>query len=577
MAIPGSFNLSQATTSPSYAYKCWYNYNYGGNTMGISAKDMGEITQTWNTELTKWRKTAKSSHDENKYEIADDDLNTAKLNAKDTIKDETGCNGKKGGMAARAATDLAAGVVGAAATTIGKKVATKAATAVANKVVKEVTKDVTSKIVKEAATKATKKITENVVKEAATKAATEAATKAGEEAAKAGVANFVGKAAEKAAAKAASKAAAKGAEKAAEKGTEAASKVTKAGKNISWTITAPLALAVGTAYQAKKPNKTEKEACDELQNSMTDAQASLASAQGDMEDYASNVEELTDEATAQNEDANASIEDDKTEFDMYKASYDALMEKVNSGETLTEDEQNLLKELVPLMQKLGVSIQDTSDEATDIVGTLHEEIGTYQEGYDDAAATMAEVEGVTDYAEGFDSATRTMCYVEAASQGLNAASGTQASIKAGTFAASGGIFTAWAWAFVGMGAAGAAMSGVGTAQQIKWAGEVGTEISMRKETQNLNIDTQSMYDENIDVYDGQLQSVEDLELEIPDDIEAPETPETPTGENGTPVTTSSDNPFGQPVAQSANGTTTGSATRNTANNQTDDKKKDKEV
>ena len=333
---------------------------------------------------------------------------------------------------------------------------------------------------------------------------------------------------------------------------------------------------MGTAYQAKKPNKIEKEACDELQNSMTDAQASLASAQGDMEDYASNVEELTDEATAQNEDANASIEDDKTEFDMYKASYDALMEKVNSGETLTEDEQNLLKELVPLMQKLGVSIQDTSDEATDIVGTLHEEIGTYQEGYDDAAATMAEVEGVTDYAEGFDSATRTMCYVEAVSQGLNAASGTQASIKAGTFAASGGIF-AWAWAFVGMGAAGAAMSGFGAVQQGKWAKDVGTEIDMRKETQSLNVDTQAMYDENIDVYAGQLENVEDLELEIPDDIEAPETPETPTGENGTPVTTSSDNPFGQPVAQSANGTTTGSVTSNTANNQTDDKKKDKKV
>ena len=89
MAISGSFNLSQATTSPSYAYKCWYNYNYGGNKMGISAKDMGEITQTWNTELTKWRATAKTSQDENKYEIADDDLNTAKNNAKNLTPEQT--------------------------------------------------------------------------------------------------------------------------------------------------------------------------------------------------------------------------------------------------------------------------------------------------------------------------------------------------------------------------------------------------------------------------------------------------------------------------------------------------------
>lgn len=548
MAISGSFNLSQATTSQSYAYKCWYNYNYGGNTMGISAKDMGEITQTWNSELTKWRATAKTSQDENKYEIADDDFNTAKLNAKNTIKDETGYNGKKGKMATRAATDVALGLAGATAAVVGKKVIQKAAENAAKKAGTTVFKKVADKAAKRAA----QKVFENAGEKAGT-----AATK-------------------KAAAKAAK---------------DAAAKVTKnAGKSASCIIGCTLALAQGTLYMAKKPNKTEKEACDELQNSMTDSQAALASAQGDMETYASEVEELSDEAATQNEDANDSIEEDKTEFDMYKASYDALMEKVNSGETLTEDEQNLLKELVPLMQKLGVSIQDTSDEATDIVGTLHEEIGTYQEGYDDAAATMAEVEGVTDYAEGFDSATRTMCYVEAASQGLNVASGTKSTIEAISLATSGSWAfgaTAWAWAFVAMGAAGTAMSTAGVAQQIKWAGDVGTEISMRKETQNLNIDTQSMYDENIDVYDGQLQSVEDLELEIPDDIEAPETPETPTGENGTPVTTSSDNPFVQPVTQSvnnapaANGATTGN---NTSANTTDaddqngnKKKKDKEV
>ncbi len=591
MAIPGSFNLSQATTSQAYAYKCWYNYNYGGNTMGISAKDMGEITQTWNSELTKWRATAKTSQDENKYEIDDDDFNTAKNNAKNTIKDETGYNGKKGKMATRAAADVAAGAVGALAATIGKKTATKAATWVANKVVKKVTEEVTSEIVKKAAATATKKVAGTAVKqaatEAATKAATAAATEAGKKAAEAGVANFVGKAAEKAAAKAAAKAAEKGTEKAAEKGAEAAAKVTKAGKNIGWIITAPLALATGTAYTAKKPNKTEKEACDELQNSMTDSQAALASAQGDMETYASEVEELSDEAAAQNEDANDSIEEDKTEFDMYKASYEALIEKMQSGEALTEEEKNLLNELIPLLQELGVNIQKTSDEATDTVSSLYDEIGTYQDGYDEAASTMAEVEGVTNYAEGFDEATRIMCYVEGASQGLNAASGAQAAYQAGAFAASGGIFTAWAWAFAAMGAAGAAMSGVGTAQQIKWAGDVGTEIDMRKETQNLNVDTQGVYDENIDVYAGQLENVEGLELEIPDDLEVPETPEIPTGENGTPVTTSSANPFVQPVTQSvnnapaANGATTGN---NTSANTTDaddqngnKKKKDKEV
>lgn len=79
MAIQDSFNLSNALNSQAYAYKCWYNYNYGNNTMGISAKDMGEITQTWNGELNNWHATALD--DENAYEIEDDDFSTAKITA----------------------------------------------------------------------------------------------------------------------------------------------------------------------------------------------------------------------------------------------------------------------------------------------------------------------------------------------------------------------------------------------------------------------------------------------------------------------------------------------------------------
>ncbi len=94
MAIQDSFNLSKATTSQAYAYKCWYNYNYGGNTMKISSKDMGEITQTWNGELKNWRATA--SNDENAYEIEDDDYSTAKLNGKESAKDKTGYDGGSG-------------------------------------------------------------------------------------------------------------------------------------------------------------------------------------------------------------------------------------------------------------------------------------------------------------------------------------------------------------------------------------------------------------------------------------------------------------------------------------------------
>ena len=504
MAIQDSFNLSKATTSQAYAYKCWYNYNYGGNTMKISSKDMGEITQTWNGELKNWRATA--SNDENAYEIEDDDYSTAKLNGKESAKDKTGYDGGKGGMIARGVTDTALSATGATISYIGVNViGTKASQTVAN-----------------------------------------------------GLGNMMGK-----------KAASKAVDKLGEGGLAESQ-----GKTGTFIVAAPLSLAVGTAYMAKKPNKDQKEACDELQNTMQDAQASLAAAQEDMSSAGDEIVDLSDEAQAYNEDANDEIEDKKTEYDMYKASYDALMEKVNNGEALTEDEKALMKELVPMMQQLGVDIGDLSDETTDNVGEIYDEMGTYQDTYDNAASTMGEVEGVTDYAESFDEATRTMCYVEGAAQTLNAASGAKAALQAGKFAASGGIFTAWAWGFAAMGAAGAAMSGIGTAQQFQWAGDVGTEIHARKATQDLNSTTTDMYDENIDIYAGQMEGVEDLELEIPEDMEDPEGMSEQLGEESSAVLAQNTTPDGTTGAVVTGGTNT-SATTTTSTNTPDDKDKDK--
>ena len=112
--------------------------------------------------------------------------------------------------------------------------------------------------------------------------------------------------------------------------------------------------------------------------------------------------------------------------------------------------------------------------------------------------------------------------MEGAAQGLNAISGGKAAYQAGAFAASGGPFTAWAWAFAAMGAAGGVMSGIGAVEQFKWASDVGTEIGMREATQDLNAETLDIYDEEIDYYDGYMQGMNDLELEIPDEIAPPE-------------------------------------------------------
>ena len=369
------------------------------------------------------------------------------------------------------------------------------------------------------------------------------------------------------------------------KATTEATKQTaqEAGKSAgSWIVAAPLSLATGTAYMAKKPNKEQKEACDELQNEMINSQNALTSAQGDMQTYSDEVIELSDEAAVYNEDANENVEENKAEYDMYRASYDALMAKVEAGETLSEDEKALLKELVPLMQELGVAIEETSTDTTDAVSEIYDEMGTYQEGYDNAAATMAEVQGVTDYAESFDEATRTNCYVSAASQILNAANGATSGAK---LCATAG-FNIGQWIMGGAAiAAGVTSAAAAAPEQMKWAGEVGTEIDMRRATQDFNAQTTEIYDESIDGYEGTMGTVEDMTMAIPEDIEEmteemeipEEAPQVPTEGGTTAGAGTMGLGLGASSGENGNGTSRTGLGLGTAQDGKDDKDKDKPV
>lgn len=455
MAIE-SFDLSRALNSQSYAYKCWENFYYGNNTMGIDSKSMGEIKQTWKSEIANWQ--ANALNDENAYEIPDDDFDRAYQNGKNTGKDATGYDGKTGGTIARGVGDAVVGATGAVLPFINTGI------------------------------------------DVGTKAVSKAAIKAGE--------GLTGKAA------------------------ESASKTIAKGSNASWIIGAPLNLLQGTLYMAKKPNKTEKEACDVLQDTMAESQAATMSAQEEMAAMGEELMSLSDEAAEYNEEANDQIEEQKTEYDLYMASFNALKEKAESGEALTEDEKALYKELGGLLTEKGENITVIQEDAGDTVTTIYDDMGTYQEGYDYAAETVAEIQGVTDYAASFDKTTQTMCYVEGAAQTLNAGSALINGYKAGAFALSGSWAfgaTAWAWAFVAMAAAGFGMSSAGATEQFKWAGEVGAEIKAREAAQDLNASTSDMYDTEVDNYDNWMTGVEDLELEIPDEIAPPENTELPGG------------------------------------------------
>ena len=511
MAINDSFNLNNALTSQSYAYKCWYNYNYCGNTMGIDSKSMSEINQNWSGELANWRATA--SNDENAYEIEDDDYSSAKNRGKEIGKDKTGYDGGKGGMIANTTVDAALGA-GTAAMSFG-----------AGKLVEKGVAKIGTNMMNKAAAN----IASNTSLNSAGKIVSSSSSKLGETGAKLSDA--------------------------------AANGVGSKGAKISDIATVVMAAATAAKYWIQKPNKEQKEACDELQNTMTDAQTSLADAQGDMETYAAEVEEKSNEAEEYNNERNDEIEKQKTEFDMYRRSYDALMEKVNNGETLTDSEKELLKQLVPVMQELGETMNDGIDETTETVADIYDEMGTYQEGYDGAAETMGEVEGLTDFAESFDKATQTSCYVQTAAQTLNA---TGAGLAAARLA--GKAFVGWAFAAVGIAAA--ASSGAAALQQKEWAGNVGTEIGKREATQDFNASTSEIYDERIADYEGYLGVVDDLELEVPDDMEVPDEPPTiPTG-NEEGSTTSGG--FG--VTTTNNGTTGTNSTTNDPNKKDKDPK-----
>lgn len=473
--------------SEAYCRKAYLNYHCYGNTMGISAEDMGRITQAWGDRVNSWQATVAS--DENEYEFDDSDYARYRNEGEKAAKKATGgYDGKKGGTIARGSVDAGLSVIGAAGSIITKKVVTKAATKVATKVLTE---------------NITKETAKGVGQKIAVKATTKASEKLAEEAAK------------------------KGGEKVAEESATAVA--TEAGKNVGKSAGCIVGCVVGAAtaaaYWAKRPNKEEKEACDALQSEMAGAQGALAEAQGEMECMSDEIIALSDEANMVNEDTNEEIEEQKTEYDMYLQTLLAIQEKAEAGEPLTDSEKELYKEVVGYLSEIGINIEEMSEDTTDEVADLYDEISTYQDGYDYTAETMGEIEGLTDYAEGFDSATRTMCYVEAGAQTLNAGFSAKSAYEAFALAASGSWAfgaTAWAYAFGVMGAAAAVSSGIAAGQQMTWAGEVGTEIEMRKATQDLNLDTMDIYTEEVDSYDGFMQGVEDLEIEMPDDLEVPE-------------------------------------------------------
>lgn len=445
--------MSININSEAECRRAYLNYHCYGNSMNISASEMGEITSAWSNRLSSWQATVTS--DETEYDFDDTDYSKYKAQGRETAKEKAGDIGSNAG---RYAMTGVSGLGAAASATFA--IGTKFGTALGNAAGKCLGTKLTGNIVAKSTAKAT--------------------------------------------------------EKAAEKGAAAATKETaKAGgeagtKNLSAIATAILSAAVATLYWATRPNKDEVEACNALQEDMAGAQADLAGRQSEMADYSGEIMDLSDQTMEINEATNEQIAEQKTLYDQYMQTILALQAKVDAGEELTESEKELYNEVVGVLQETGVTIEDLAATSGEEVTEIYDEMGEYQEGYDEVAESMGQVEGLTDFAASFDEDTRTMATIETISQGLNAGSAGVAAARLFS-----NIFTA-AWGVLAAGAAVA--SGLAAKEQYEFVGQVGNEIDAREMTQDINSETMDMYDEEIDAFDGFMQGVEDLELEIPEEF-----------------------------------------------------------
>ena len=330
---------------------------------------------------------------------------------------------------------------------------------------------------------------------------------------------------------------------------------------IGW-VAAGIQAALIALYWSTRPNKEGNEAANEMNNVLANAQGTLAETQGEMETMSEELITLSDEANEMNEATNEEMKEDKTELDLYMQTIKILEQKIKSGVPLTEGEKSQYKELIKLVGELGTGINETSEENTEVVEEIYGNMETYQEGYDYAAETMGEVEGMTEYAASFDTATRADANVLG---GLMTANGALCGTLAGILFADLNIFTKAISVGAGVVATGAAVSsGLAAKEQFEIAKNVGNEIDTREATQELNTETNEMYTEEIDVYDGLMTGVEDLEMEVPEEIEAPEAMTVPAGGGG-------EGTGGAGATGGTGGATTGSSTGGTGG--ADDPKK----
>jgi len=340
------------------------------------------------------------------------------------------------------------------------------------------------------------------------------------------------------------------------------------------------AIAVAACYMIAKPNKEAVNAAKQMQETFTNETMGNLDAQAEVLcDTEDKIQESSDLATEANEQAQENIEEKKAEYDLYMESYMTILDKINKNEPLTDSEKALFEDLVKYLSTIGVDIDTIAEDTGDEVEDLYSDLEGFQADYDSVATEMANALGQTEFAASFDSTTKDLCVLEGVGQACNAVTGAMAGGKL--------LVRGWLdWVAAAVGAASIAAgikSGFASVEQFKFADDVNAEIGVRKATEDLNTDLGDLYEEGLTYYEGSMTGVEDLELEMPDEVDAPEVtslpPETDGQEGSTAFgfatndnnqdnaggannSSSSTNPFTGSPTDSSNSNTTGEASSN---------------
>lgn len=303
-----------------------------------------------------------------------------------------------------------------------------------------------------------------------------------------------------------------------------------------------LSFLISTLYYAIRPNKKEKEALILLEEMMLEQQNKVADTRAAIESYEERISELTEGVFEASEENDKTLEDKQKQYESCMEVYNQILERAKNGEQISDEDRELLKEIGKLLQDLGKEIAELSEENEEFKEDSLSDIGDYEDSYNSANEALTESASIADSAASYDESVKKAAHSLGISQSLNATMG----FINGALAAAFSWFAPSYAPFAAMGVAAGGMSTAAACEQFDIEKRIDQEINVRKETQAINEDAFSQYDDSVVSFEQYYADAEDVEFEVPEeltgleDFEVPEIPDTPQAPETTAPTQADD-------------------------------------